>query len=211
MNPSAVFDRSCFLFLTTVFKVVHSGYLGSFVQAWDSFEGRRCCGDGHQIPQSVYDQPSQGETVMSVLPLIRCIEAKQGVTKSIVFLSRLDFHLELITQVASTPVWTLTATRTSIHFSIVSIMDSALLHLISEHFILSLHVFNGVCSCLTAFRAQQGEVVRSACRIVPLEAFQIAAEWLPYQIASPIDTGDTTCKCLFSFLTHWFSIRQGDW
>lgn len=66
----------------------------------------------------------------------------------------------------------------------------------------SLDVFHGVCSCLTAFRAQQGEVVRSACRIVPLEAFQIAAEWLQYQIASPIDTGDTTCKGLSSFLTH---------
>lgn len=58
--------------------------------------------------------------------------------------------------------------------------------------------FHGVCSCSTAFRAQQGEVVRSACRIVPLEAFQIAAEWLQYQITSPIDTGDTTCKCSFS-------------
>uniref|UniRef100_A0A7N6F791 Importin N-terminal domain-containing protein n=1 Tax=Anabas testudineus TaxID=64144 RepID=A0A7N6F791_ANATE len=45
-----------------------------------------------------------------------------------------------------------------------------------------------------SFRAQQGEVVRSACRIVPLEAFQIAAEWLQYQIASPIDMGDATCK-----------------
>ncbi|XP_034753551.1 exportin-5 [Etheostoma cragini] len=45
-----------------------------------------------------------------------------------------------------------------------------------------------------SFRAQQGEVVRMACRIVPLEAFQIAAEWLQYQIASPIDTGDTTSK-----------------
>uniref|UniRef100_A0A4W6DV81 Exportin-5 n=1 Tax=Lates calcarifer TaxID=8187 RepID=A0A4W6DV81_LATCA len=49
-------------------------------------------------------------------------------------------------------------------------------------------------SFFNSFRAQQGEVVRSACRIVPLEAFQIAAEWLQYQIASPIDIGDTTCK-----------------
>lgn len=39
-------------------------------------------------------------------------------------------------------------------------------------------------------------MVRGACRVVPLEAFQIAAEWLQYQLASPIDTGDTTCKCL---------------
>ncbi|KAM3862783.1 exportin-5 [Diretmus argenteus] len=49
-------------------------------------------------------------------------------------------------------------------------------------------------SFFNSFRAQQGEVVRSACRIVPLEAFQIAAEWLQYQIASPIDTGNTTSK-----------------
>ncbi|XP_069000739.1 exportin-5 isoform X1 [Embiotoca jacksoni] len=45
-----------------------------------------------------------------------------------------------------------------------------------------------------SFRGQQGEVLRIACRIVPLEAFQIAAEWLQYQIASPINTGDTTSK-----------------
>ncbi|XP_041645980.1 exportin-5 [Cheilinus undulatus] len=49
-------------------------------------------------------------------------------------------------------------------------------------------------SFFSSFRGQQGEVVRCACRIVPLEAFQIAAEWLQYQIASPIDTGDTTSK-----------------
>ncbi|KAL7383977.1 hypothetical protein ABVT39_021708 [Epinephelus coioides] len=49
-------------------------------------------------------------------------------------------------------------------------------------------------SFFNSFRAQQGEVVRCACRIVPLEAFQIAAEWLQYQIASPIDTGATTSK-----------------
>uniref|UniRef100_A0A7N8YF45 Exportin-5 n=1 Tax=Mastacembelus armatus TaxID=205130 RepID=A0A7N8YF45_9TELE len=49
-------------------------------------------------------------------------------------------------------------------------------------------------SFFTSFRAQQGEVVRSASRIVPLEAFQIAAEWLQYQIASPIDVGDTACR-----------------
>nr|XP_046258088.1 exportin-5 [Scatophagus argus] len=49
-------------------------------------------------------------------------------------------------------------------------------------------------SFFNSFRAQQGEVLRSACRIVPLEAFRIAAEWLQYQISSPIDTGDTTSK-----------------
>uniref|UniRef100_A0A4W5NG36 Exportin 5 n=1 Tax=Hucho hucho TaxID=62062 RepID=A0A4W5NG36_9TELE len=40
-----------------------------------------------------------------------------------------------------------------------------------------------------------GEVVRNACRIVPLEAFQIAAEWLQYQISTPIDIGTTVCTC----------------
>uniref|UniRef100_A0A3P9AH16 Importin N-terminal domain-containing protein n=1 Tax=Esox lucius TaxID=8010 RepID=A0A3P9AH16_ESOLU len=47
-----------------------------------------------------------------------------------------------------------------------------------------------------SFRAQQGEVVRNACRIVPLEAFQIAAEWLRYQISTPIDIG--TIVCMYS-------------
>ncbi|KAM9848137.1 exportin-5 [Aulostomus maculatus] len=49
-------------------------------------------------------------------------------------------------------------------------------------------------SFFNSFRAQQGEVVRNACRIVPLEAFHIAAEWLRYQITSPIDVGDATPK-----------------
>uniref|UniRef100_A0AAQ5YGZ7 Exportin-5 n=1 Tax=Amphiprion ocellaris TaxID=80972 RepID=A0AAQ5YGZ7_AMPOC len=49
-------------------------------------------------------------------------------------------------------------------------------------------------SFFNSFRAQQGVVLRSACRIVPLEAFQIAAEWLQYQIASPVDAGDVTSK-----------------
>ncbi|KAM4607212.1 exportin-5 [Polymixia lowei] len=45
-----------------------------------------------------------------------------------------------------------------------------------------------------SFRAQQGEMVRCACRIVALEAFRIAAEWLQYQLTIPIDTGNTTAK-----------------
>ncbi|XP_029963079.1 exportin-5 [Salarias fasciatus] len=49
-------------------------------------------------------------------------------------------------------------------------------------------------SFFNSFRAQQGEVLRIACRAVPLEAFQIAAEWLQFQITSPIDTGDATTK-----------------
>uniref|UniRef100_A0A672NRN8 Exportin-5 n=1 Tax=Sinocyclocheilus grahami TaxID=75366 RepID=A0A672NRN8_SINGR len=45
-----------------------------------------------------------------------------------------------------------------------------------------------------SFRAQQGEAVRLACKIVPFEAFQIAREWVQYQICTPIDTGNTTSK-----------------
>ncbi|XP_066518389.1 exportin-5 [Hoplias malabaricus] len=45
-----------------------------------------------------------------------------------------------------------------------------------------------------SFRAQQGEVVRQASKIVPLEAFQIAREWLQYQINTPLDTGNATSK-----------------
>uniref|UniRef100_A0A8C2CA01 Exportin-5 n=1 Tax=Cyprinus carpio TaxID=7962 RepID=A0A8C2CA01_CYPCA len=45
-----------------------------------------------------------------------------------------------------------------------------------------------------SFRAQQGEAVRLACKIVPFEAFRIAREWVQYQICTPIDTGNTTSK-----------------
>ncbi|ROJ36067.1 Exportin-5 [Anabarilius grahami] len=48
-------------------------------------------------------------------------------------------------------------------------------------------------NCLfNSFRAQQGETVRLACKIVPFEAFQIAKEWAQHQINTPIDTGNTT-------------------
>uniref|UniRef100_A0A8C8IAK0 Importin N-terminal domain-containing protein n=1 Tax=Oncorhynchus tshawytscha TaxID=74940 RepID=A0A8C8IAK0_ONCTS len=49
-------------------------------------------------------------------------------------------------------------------------------------------------SFFNSFRAQQGEAVRNACRVVPLEGFQIAAEWLQYQISTPIDIGTTGSK-----------------
>ncbi|KAM9726861.1 exportin-5 [Menidia menidia] len=49
-------------------------------------------------------------------------------------------------------------------------------------------------SFFNSFRAQQGDVLRSASRIVPLEAFHTAAEWLRYQLTSPIDPGDTMSK-----------------
>lgn len=58
------------LFSSAVSKVVHSGYLGMFVQARDSVEGSGCRGDGYQIPPSVHDQPGQSETVMLVLPIL---------------------------------------------------------------------------------------------------------------------------------------------
>uniref|UniRef100_A0A3P8V400 Exportin 5 n=1 Tax=Cynoglossus semilaevis TaxID=244447 RepID=A0A3P8V400_CYNSE len=60
-----------------------------------------------------------------------------------------------------------------------------------------------------AFRGQQGESIRSACRIVPLQAFHIAAEWLRYQISSPIDIGDAKktaeglCSLLSPSVVQW--------
>lgn len=47
-----------------------------------------------------------------------------------------------------------------------------------------------------AYRSQLGDVLRILSRIVPVEAFQTAAEWLRFQIASPVDPGDATCKGL---------------
>uniref|UniRef100_A0A8C6KKZ2 Exportin 5 n=1 Tax=Nothobranchius furzeri TaxID=105023 RepID=A0A8C6KKZ2_NOTFU len=46
----------------------------------------------------------------------------------------------------------------------------------------------------STYRSQQGDIVRCVSRIVPLEGFQMAAEWLLYQIASPINPGDTMSK-----------------
>uniref|UniRef100_A0A4W6DUF1 Exportin-5 n=1 Tax=Lates calcarifer TaxID=8187 RepID=A0A4W6DUF1_LATCA len=67
-------------------------------------------------------------------------------------------------------------------------------------------------SFFNSFRAQQGEVVRSACRIVPLEAFQIAAEWLQYQIAmggkNPVNLSSKTAEGLCSLLSP--SVVQWD-
>ncbi len=65
--------------LSVVLEVVHSGYLGSFIQTRDSVKGSGCCGDGHQIPQSLYDQLRQGEKMIAVL-FQGCIEAKQSDT-----------------------------------------------------------------------------------------------------------------------------------
>ncbi|KAG2467195.1 XPO5 protein, partial [Polypterus senegalus] len=43
-----------------------------------------------------------------------------------------------------------------------------------------------------SFRAQQGEVIRSSCKLVPMEAFHMAGEWLHYQLNTSIDVGPTT-------------------
>ncbi|XP_060225512.1 exportin-5 [Meriones unguiculatus] len=40
-----------------------------------------------------------------------------------------------------------------------------------------------------ASRAQQGEVIRLVCRLDPKTSFQMAAEWLKYQLSTSIDTG----------------------
>ncbi|TNM99958.1 hypothetical protein fugu_012991 [Takifugu bimaculatus] len=59
-------------------------------------------------------------------------------------------------------------------------------------------------SFFNTFRAQQGDLVRGACRIAPHEAFQIAAEWLHYEVTTPIDTGGSksqTAEGMCSFLS----------
>ncbi|XP_050805968.1 exportin-5 isoform X2 [Gopherus flavomarginatus] len=45
-----------------------------------------------------------------------------------------------------------------------------------------------------SFRAQQGEVMRMACRLDPRTGFQMAGEWLKYQLASPVDIGPMNSK-----------------
>ncbi|KAK3523336.1 hypothetical protein QTP86_029488 [Hemibagrus guttatus] len=45
-----------------------------------------------------------------------------------------------------------------------------------------------------SFRAQQGDVIRHSCKIAPLEAFQIAGEWLQFQLSSPLNTGNAPSK-----------------
>uniref|UniRef100_A0A8C4ZEX0 Importin N-terminal domain-containing protein n=1 Tax=Gadus morhua TaxID=8049 RepID=A0A8C4ZEX0_GADMO len=63
-------------------------------------------------------------------------------------------------------------------------------------------------SFFNLFRSQQGEVVRSACRLVPMEALGDAAEWLGYQLSSPIITGITNGTWLCSILSP--SVVQWD-
>nr|XP_020667444.1 exportin-5 isoform X1 [Pogona vitticeps] len=45
-----------------------------------------------------------------------------------------------------------------------------------------------------SFRAQQGEVIRMACRLDPRTGFQMAGEWLKYQLSTPVETGPMNSK-----------------
>ncbi|XP_033000415.1 exportin-5 [Lacerta agilis] len=45
-----------------------------------------------------------------------------------------------------------------------------------------------------SFRAQQGEVIRMACRLDPRTGFQMAGEWLKYQLSTPVDIGPVNSK-----------------
>ncbi|XP_035747901.1 exportin-5, partial [Egretta garzetta] len=45
-----------------------------------------------------------------------------------------------------------------------------------------------------SFRAQQGEVMRMACRLDPRTGFHMAGEWLKYQLTAPVDTGPMNSK-----------------
>ncbi|ETE70477.1 Exportin-5 [Ophiophagus hannah] len=45
-----------------------------------------------------------------------------------------------------------------------------------------------------SFRAQQGDVIRMACRLDPHTGFQMAGEWLKYQLSLPLDTGTANSK-----------------
>ncbi|NWX91025.1 XPO5 protein, partial [Nothoprocta ornata] len=51
-----------------------------------------------------------------------------------------------------------------------------------------------------SFRAQQGEVMRMACRLDPRTGFQMAGEWLKYQLALPFDAGAMNCNSRVLFL-----------
>lgn len=57
---------------------------------------------------------------------------------------------------------------------------------------LLIHVF-----LLAASRAQQGEVMRLACRLDPKTSFHMAGEWLKYQLSTSVDTGSMNCKTSF--------------
>ncbi|XP_053160155.1 exportin-5 isoform X2 [Hemicordylus capensis] len=61
-----------------------------------------------------------------------------------------------------------------------------------------------------SFRAQQGEVIRMACRLDPRTGFQMAGEWLKYQLSTPVDigamnskTGEGLCSIFSPSFVQW--------
>ncbi|XP_063161472.1 exportin-5 [Candoia aspera] len=61
-----------------------------------------------------------------------------------------------------------------------------------------------------SFRAQQGDVIRMACRLDPHTGFQMAGEWLKYQLSLPLDTGtvnsktnERPCSIFSPSFVHW--------
>uniref|UniRef100_M3YN98 Importin N-terminal domain-containing protein n=1 Tax=Mustela putorius furo TaxID=9669 RepID=M3YN98_MUSPF len=60
-------------------------------------------------------------------------------------------------------------------------------------------------------RAQQGEVMRLACRLDPKTSFQMAGEWLKYQLSTSVDTGSMNsgtgegglCSIFSSSFVQW--------
>uniref|UniRef100_A0A8P0PDD9 Exportin 5 n=2 Tax=Canis lupus familiaris TaxID=9615 RepID=A0A8P0PDD9_CANLF len=60
-------------------------------------------------------------------------------------------------------------------------------------------------------RAQQGEVMRLACRLDPKTSFQMAGEWLKYQLSTSVDTGSVNsgtgegglCSIFSSSFVQW--------
>lgn len=61
LQMCSVFELLSFLFYV-VFKVIHSDYLGKFVQTRNPVPRGGCRADGHQIPQSLHDQLCQSES-----------------------------------------------------------------------------------------------------------------------------------------------------
>uniref|UniRef100_A0A8D0BQW5 Exportin-5 n=1 Tax=Salvator merianae TaxID=96440 RepID=A0A8D0BQW5_SALMN len=65
-------------------------------------------------------------------------------------------------------------------------------------------------SFFNSFRAQQGEVIRMACRVDPRTGFQMAGEWLKYQLSAPVDigpmnskTGEGLCSIFSPYFVQW--------
>ncbi|XP_012874543.1 PREDICTED: exportin-5 [Dipodomys ordii] len=53
----------------------------------------------------------------------------------------------------------------------------------------AMHYILSAAHSIAASRAQQGEVMRLACRLDPKTSFQMAGEWLKYQLSSSVESG----------------------